>query len=47
MNLYLFGVTMSVESPGHLEPRRLRYFLAVWSIERFKNLMPTAEMGVI
>src|SRR3712207_4167873 len=47
MNLYLFGVSMSVESPGHLEPRRLRYFLAVWSIEGFKNLMPTVEMGVI
>ncbi len=29
MNLYLFGMIFSMESPRHLEPRRLRYFLAV------------------
>lgn len=29
MNLYHFGMIISMESPRHLEPRRLRYFLAV------------------
>jgi DNA-binding transcriptional LysR family regulator len=29
MNLYLFGMIIFMEAPRHLEPRRLRYFLAV------------------